>query len=233
MSLENDPFDTQPAPLPPQPPPELEPQPPGQFTDISGPPQREGPRVPVAVWIGLAILGIALCIAVVLLVILLTQGGGGGQARPTPTPTPVQPTVVAIPDVVAGGILVTLQGSHLRPNDLMVFYLRDPAKPTEPILQIGSTQTDSAGRFAWSFTYPSDPRWALIPNASVIVQSTATGGYLTVPLKVVPTGTIATSTVPTVAPPTWTPAPPVIILTPTPLPVSYRDRRSWCATIPR
>ncbi|CAG0926651.1 beta-glucosidase [Thermoflexales bacterium] len=221
MSLENDPFDTQPAPLPTQPSPELEPQPLEQYADISAPPQPEGPRVPIAVWIGLGILGIALCIAVILLLILLTQGGGGGPAQPTLTPTPVQPTVAAIPDVTSGGTLVTLQGSHLRPNDLMVFYLRDPAKPTDPILKIGSVQTDPAGRFAWSFTYPADPRWALIPNASVIVQSTATGGYLTVPLQVVPTGIVATGTVPVGVLPTWTPIPTGIIPTPTSPPVIY------------
>ena len=57
-----------------------------------------------------------------------------------------QPTVIASPDVVSGGTLVTLQGTNLRPNDLMVFYLRDPAKPTEPILQIGTKQTDASGQ---------------------------------------------------------------------------------------
>ncbi len=221
MSLENDPFDTQPAPLPPQPPPELEPQPTGQHTGAYGQPQPTRARVPIAVWVGLGILAVALCLAVLLLVIWLTQGGGGAQAQPTPTPLPPQPTVVAIPDVVSGGTLVTLQGTNMRPNDLVVFYLRDPAKPTEPILQIGTRQTDASGRFAWSFTYPSDPRWTSISAASVIVQSTATGGYLTVPLRVVPGGTIVTIVVPTRVPPTWTPVPTGIIPTPTSPPVIY------------
>ena len=67
-----------------------------------------------------------------------------------------------MPSVVSGGTLVTLQGTNMRPNDRMVFYLRDPAKPTEPILQIGTTETSAAGGFVWSFTYPNDARWTSI-----------------------------------------------------------------------
>ena len=85
----------------------------------------------------------------------------------------------------------------MRPDDLVVFYLRDPARPTEPILQIGTTKTGPGGRFEWSFVYPNDSHWTSITAASVIVQSTATGGYVTVPLRVVPGGTIPTAIVPT------------------------------------
>ncbi len=109
----------------------------------------------------------------------------------------------------------------MRPNDLMVFYLRDPARPTEPILQIGTTKTGAGGRFEWSFIYPNDPRWTSIYGASVIVQSTATGGYVTVPLRVVPGGTIPTVIVPTQPLPTWTPVPTGIIPTPTSPPVIF------------
>jgi len=151
MSLENDPFDTQPAPLPPMPPPEPPPEPTGQYTAANGEPHPEKPPVSIAVWIGLGILAVALCLAVFLLVLLLRQGGGGAQAQPTPTPSSSQPAVVAVPDVVSGGTLVTLQGTNMRSDDLVVFYLRDPARPTEPILQIGTTETGPGGRFEWSF----------------------------------------------------------------------------------
>ena len=135
----------------------------------------------------------------ILLLLLLLSGGGGAPAKPTPTAaTLAQPIVVASPDVVSGGTLVTLQGMNFRPNDRLMFFLRDPARPTEPILQIGTDQDAMpAGTFIWSFTYPSDPRWTSISSASVIVQSTATGGYLTVPLRVVPSTTIPTIIVPT------------------------------------
>lgn len=219
MSLENDPFDTQPTPLPTEPP-EPPPQPTGQYTATYGEPQPAGPHVSIAVWIGLGILAVALCLAVILLVLLLTQGSGGAQLKPTPTPTPLQPTVIAAPDVVSASTLVTLQGYNMRPDDLLMFFLRDPARPTDPILQIGSTKTGPSGRFEWSFVYPIDPRWTTISAANVIVQSTATGGYLTVSLRVVPGGTIPTIIVPTRPLPTWTPAPTSMVPTPTSPPVT-------------
>lgn len=221
MSLENDPFDTQPAPLPPSPP-ELPPQPTGQYTGAYGePPPAAGPRVPIAVWIGLGILAVALGLAVFLIILLVAQGSGGILAQPTPTPLPPQPEVIARPDVVSGNTLVTLVGRNMRPNDLVVFYLRDPAKPSEPILQIGNAKTSLKGRFEWSFVYPSDPKWTSISAASVIVQSTATGGYLTVVLRVTPSTTIPTVIVPTQPPPTWTPPPTAMFPTPTSPPVIY------------
>jgi hypothetical protein len=220
MSLENDPFDTQPAPLPATPP-EPPPQVTGQYTTGAyGQPQAAGPRVPVAVWAGMGILAMGLCIAIILLLVLLLSGGGGGAAQPTPTPIPQQPIVVANPDVVSGGMLVTLQGVNFRPADALVFFLRDPAKPSEPILQIGTTRTDVAGRFTWSFTYPTDPRWSSLAAASVIVQSTATGGYLTVPLRVVPSSIVPATAVPPIELATWTPVPTSVLPTPTSPPVT-------------
>jgi len=217
MSLENDPFDTQPAPLPIETPP---PQPTGQYTTSYSEPQPTGQRVPIAFWAGMGVLVMALCIAVILLLVLLLSGGGA-PAQPTPTAAPLQPIVIANPDVVSGGTLVTLQGTNMRPNDLLAFYLRDPARPADPILQIGTKQTDASGRFTWSFTYPTDPRWTSISAASVIVQSTATGGYLTVPLRVVPSTTMPTIIVPTRDVSTWTPVPTSMIPTPTSPPVIY------------
>ena len=143
------------------------------------------------------------------------------MAQPTPTPLPPQPEVIAIPDTVSGNTLVLLQGRNMRPNDLVVFYLRDPARPAEPILQIGTTKTGADGRFEWSFIYPSDPRWTSISTANVIVQSTATGGYVAVSLRVVPSGTIPTVVVPTREPPTWTPVPTGVFPTPTSPPVIF------------
>ncbi len=215
MSLENDPFDTQPAPLPTPPP---EPPPTGQYTTYGEPPPA-GPRIPVAVWAGVGLLIVALCLAMVLIGLLLTQGSGGIFPQPSPTPTPQQPVVVATPDVVSGGTLVTLQGTNLRPNDLLAIFLRDPARPSEPILQIGTTRTGVDGRFTWSFTYPTDPRWATLTSASVIVQSTATGGYITVPLRVVPSSGNLTIIVPTKPLPTWPPAPTGVLPSPTSPPV--------------
>jgi antitoxin component of MazEF toxin-antitoxin module len=220
MSLENDPFDTQPAPLPTAPP-DL-PQSSGQYTAAYGEAQPAERRVPIAVWAGMGILAMGLCIAMILLLLLLLSGGSGGApAKPTPTAAPPQPIVVANPDVVTAGTQVVLQGVNFRPNDTLMFYLRDPARPNEPILQIGSTRTDAVGRFSWPFTYPTDPRWASLTSASVIVQSTATGGYLAVALRVVPSSSVPTTIVPPIELATWTPVPTSMIPTPTSPPVIY------------
>jgi hypothetical protein len=227
MSLENDPFDTQPAPLPP-PVEEVEPYPP-PFEPAGQPPA----RTPIAVWIGLGVLVFALLIALGLLVILLSQGGGAAPATPTATAGVPQPTVSVTPQVVSGGTLVTIQGLNYRPNDRVVFFLRDPAKPTEPILQIGTTDVNAAGSFAWTFTYPNDARWTSISAASVIVQSTATGAYQTVNLTVVPGTTSPTIVVPTHEPPTAGPqptaVPPLPTFTPVPFPTATQtpDPNMW------
>lgn len=228
MSLENDPFDTQPAP-PPPPVEEAPPYAPPPYEPGGRPPA----RTPIAVWIGLGILVFALLLAVGLLVILLSQGNGTPPATPTATSGAPQPTVSAMPQVVSGGTLVTLQGLNYRPNDRIVFYLRDPAKPTEPILQIGTTDTNAAGSFVWTFTYPNDVRWTSISAASVIVQSTATGAYQTVNLTVVPGVNQPTIVVPTQQPPTYSPpptaVPPMPTFTPVPFPTATQtpDPNMW------
>jgi hypothetical protein len=228
MSLENDPFDTQPAPVPayfPEPAPEDT----GGYLAPSEPRPRAAWRNPV--WIGLGILGAAVLLIICILAALLLTQGGASTIQPTITPTPAGPLVVAQPDIVSGGSLVTLRGTNFRPNDRVIFYLRDPSQPSQPILQIGTTETSGTGSFAWSFTYPSVPPWTTIARASIIVQSTATGGYVTVGLTVAnvlvptvsgptPLATVLPVTPPPV-PPTWTPAP-MPTLTQTPDPNQWR-----------
>ena len=186
----------------------------------------------MAVWIGLGILAFALLIALGLLVIVMGQGGTA-PVTPTATVGAPQPTVSVEPQVVSGGTLVTLQGLNYRPNDRIIFFLRDPAQPTEPILQIGTTEVSAAGSFVWTFTYPSDARWTSISSASVIVQSTATGAYQTVNLTVVPGTTSPTVVVPTREPPTPGPqptaVPPLPTWTPVPFPTATQtpDPNMW------
>ena len=235
MSLENDPFDdvpsgplgeTQPAPLP------LPPSYPPQYSapvDVATPPPTL-PRWAIIVMVigGVLLLG-AIC---VLFTLLVTQN----VARPTPVPTTIipQPTVQAIPSTVSGGTLVTVRGFNFKPDERGVFYLRDTSRPTEPILQIGTTTATPQGTFDWSFIYPADERWTTITTASVIVQSMATGAYLTTDLTVVPAGTLVPTRMPptsgpivvTIPPLTWTPTPSAAqpTLTQTPNPNEWRGQ---------
>jgi LysM repeat protein len=125
--------------------------------------------------------------------------------RPTAAPTTAvpQPIVQAFPSAITPGMSVAVLGLNFKPDEQLVFYLRDASHPTEPILQIGSTRASPQGMVEWSFIYPSAAPWASITNASVIVQSLATTAYFTTNLTVASAGfltpTIVTSTQ---APPT-------------------------------
>ncbi len=239
MSLENDPFEdvppepmdeTQPAGLPPTYPPEFE-----QPTDVTQPPPLGIPR-----W-AIVVIGILAVLLLVLMCLLFTLLVTQNANRPTPIPTTAlpQPVVQAIPSIVTSGTVVSVRGLNFKPNEQVVFYLRDASHPTQPILQIGTTQVTPQGTFEWSFIYPADPQWTSITQASVIVQSLATGAYYTTDLNVVPAGFITpTILVPTHAPPTagpvvtippqpptWTPIAPVQpTLTQTPNPNEWRGQ---------
>jgi len=108
--------------------------------------------------------------------------------HPTSIPTTAvpRPVVQAFPSMITAGMNVTVLGLDFKPNEQLVFYLRDASRPTQPILQLGKIQASQQGTFEWSFTYPSAAPWASITNASVIVQSAATKMYFTTDLTTMP-----------------------------------------------
>jgi LysM repeat protein len=122
--------------------------------------------------------------------------------RPTAVPTAAvpmtaipQPIIQAVPSTITASMNVTVLGLGFRPNEQIVFYLRDASRPAEPILQIGNTQASLQGTFEWSFIYPSAAPWASLTNASVIVQSLATTAYFTTDLTVASAGILTPSIV--------------------------------------
>ena len=139
MSLENDPFDD----IPSQPPDETQPaEPPPSYpqfytqqTDVTAPPAPKLPR-----W-ALVVLGLIIVLLIAVICLLFTALVTENTNRPTPLPTTVtpQPQVQAAPATVVGGMVITVRGQNFKPNEQVVFYLRDATRPTEPILQIGST----------------------------------------------------------------------------------------------
>ncbi len=136
----------------------------------------------------------------------------------TPSPSLVPPSnlpqVIAAPNEIIAGSSFAIFGSNWTPNDSVSIFLRDPARPSDPILPIGSGQVKGDGTLAATVVYPTDPRWANLTQADIIVQAKSTGVYVTAsvtvqaPTPVPPTSTpTATSTrVPPTVTPTRVPA---------------------------
>jgi len=216
MSL-NDPLDPQSAPTTPIPQP-----PPFERSDESTPSVLSS--IPAGVWVVLAVLGVLVVIVIIVAASSIISIANV-PATPTPviTSTPSQsgPLVTVAPTSVLPGQVTMVTGSGFKSNDLVNVFLRDPARPADPILQVARGQTSVTGTVSVAFVYSLDPRWA-VNQVDVIVQSGSTGSYVTAPLAVLApsvTSTLAPlatePSVPTPVPSTWTPAPPP---PPTPIP---------------
>ena len=164
-------------------------------------------------------------VIVFLFVLVIALATSRGNAAPAPAtdqpPTPIetstpaesdQPLVVTSPVGVFAGGPLTVFGSNWTPGDTVTVFLRDPANPTEPIVPIGSGQVTAQGAVAVTVDYPTEPRWASLVKADVIVQAASTGAYVFTTVVIVPPPMTPTFTPTAISvPPTATPTP----LTPT------------------
>ncbi len=241
MSL-NDPLDPKtpeppyaaPLPQPPPPPP------------VAGPPRNRSLRAQFAsvspvVWLG---LGLIVTLLIVIAIIATTTLVRTFTAGPTPTPTPtrVVPALVLSPGTAIPGQSVSVSGLNLIANDPVTIFLRDPARPSDPILQVNQATVSSNGLLSAQFVYPGDGRWANLTRADVIVQSASTGAYWTAGLSVQPAGGIIvtppgnSTPLPMITPPPLTP-PPFATWTPLPtgatlLPPTSSAPTSSVVTVP-
>jgi hypothetical protein len=165
------------------------------------------------------VVTIVYIIAIALIIDLVSHGGmpvAGVPSVPLPTPsaTPAQAKVAVSPDTaIAGGTLVVF-GSDWTSNDTINVYLRDPNQPDQPILPLGSGQANANGVVVVSVIYPTDPRWANLTRAEIIMQAQSTGMYVAEPIVVQPPSATATAT------PTATLLPIGVTLVPTRVPPS-------------
>lgn len=178
-------------------------------------------------WIGLGIIGTLLVVIAIAAALIRTL-----SSAPTPTPTRAVPALSITPGTAVPGQRVTVSGFNLIPNDPVTIFLRDPARPSDPILQLNTATVSPNGSLAIEFLYPLEPRWARLSSADVIVQSASTGAYWTAGMTVKPGRVVVTPLIPTAvpfatwtprpgtySPPTWTPPAPTLVppsLTPTP-----------------
>ena len=152
----------------------------------------------------------------VLVILLATSRGDAAPAPATvqpPTPigtstpaNPDQPLILASPNYLVSGGAVEVFGVNWTPGDTVTVFLRDPAQPSEPIVSIGSGQVTEKGTVSVKVNYPTEPRWAKLSKADVIMQAASTGAYVSTTLDVAPAPMTPTHTATVISvPPTATP----------------------------
>ena len=166
----------------------------------------------------IAIVALA-SVIVFLFVLVIALATSRGNAAPSPAtlepPTPIgtstpaapdQPLVLASPNYLVAGGAVEVFGVNWTPGDTVTVFLRDPAQPSEPIVPIGSGQVTEKGTVAVKVNYPTEPRWAKLSKADVIMQAASTGAYVSTTLDVAPAPMTPTPTATVISvPPTSTP----------------------------
>jgi len=191
MSL-TDPLDPETS-EPERPIPEMPPPPP-----TGGTPRRRSVLAQFAavspwVWLGLGLIAtLLIVIAIIATATLVRTINPVAVATTAPTPTRVVPALSVAPGTAVPGQLVAVSGFNLIPSDAVKIFLRDPAKPSDPILQVNTGMVSANGLLSIDFPYPTTERWANLLHADVIVQSVSTGAYWTTGLTVVPSGQVAT-----------------------------------------
>lgn len=169
------------------------------------PPQRENRLLAAVIFFGSLLLMIVLGLGIGV-VRQLSMRSAPAVASPTATPD----LLVAGP-AVRGGEIVRLDGVDWPPNVLVSVSLRDPAQPSQR-LPIFSGQADARGVLTMIVTYPSDPRWADLPEVEIIVQTFDQSLEV---VRRVPVNRVTASPTPT---PTPTPPAPTDTPTATPSP---------------
>jgi hypothetical protein len=140
----------------------------------------------------------------------------------TSTPAADQPRAAVSTNPIDPAVPLTVVGSNWAPNETVTILLRDPAQPSAPLLLLGTAQADVNGLVVVNVTYPTEPRWAELSQAEVIIQSQTTNVYAAVsiavqapatpapgltlvPTRVSPTMTSTTTRMPPTVTPTRTP----------------------------
>ena len=143
------------------------------------------------VWLGLGIVAMLLIVIAIVATATLVRTVSAVPS-PTPTATRVVPGLSVTPNVAIPGQTVSVSGFNLIPNDPVTIFLRDPARPSDPILQVNKATVSANGLLSAAFAYPAQGRWAGLTRTDVIVQSAGTGAYWTAGMAVQPSGVIGT-----------------------------------------
>ncbi|MGE5603417.1 MAG: PA14 domain-containing protein, partial [Nitrososphaerales archaeon] len=131
-----------------------------------------------------------------------------GQGTPTATLSAVtgEPAIEIAPVAGDAGTRITVTGRNWRPGDTIFVRLEDAQTGQAPGLDQASAIVTDRGDFVVRFTYPYDPRWALMPSALVTVIDPATGQRVTAEFRILnpapASPTLEPTLTPTAVPPT-------------------------------
>ncbi len=139
-----------------------------------------------------------------------------GRGTPTATVSPVtgQPAIEIAPVAGDAGTRITVTGRGWRPADTVFVRLEDGATGEVPGLDQASAIVTDRGDFVVRFTYPYDPRWALMPRALVTVIDPATGQRASAEFRILNPAPASPTPLPTLVPATPVPTelPPTAVI---------------------
>ncbi len=160
-------------------------------------------------------------------VVAPTRAADQPQATP---PSAAPPSAAVSANPIDPAAPLTVVGSNWVPNETVTILLRDPAQPSDPLLLLGTAKADDKGLVVVNVNYPSEPRWAKLTQADVIIQSQTTNIYAAVSITVQAPATPepGLTLIPTRAPPTM---PPTLVPTRVP-PVIPSSTPVWWTVTP-
>ncbi len=170
-------------------------------------------RAKITAGIFLAVISVIYMIVIAMIIDVARTGSNTVVPPVTPvaaataTPAPNQPQVAVSSGAASPGTALSIFGSNWAPNEAITAFLRDPAKPSEPLLFLGNGQADANGLVVVNVNYPTDRAWAQVKQVDVILQSDTTSVYVSATIKVLPpppTTIPSLTLVPTRVPPTVT-----------------------------
>jgi hypothetical protein len=144
---------------------------------------------------------------------LLPVQAGRGTPTPTLSPATGSPTIEIAPVAGDAGTRITVAGRGWTPGNTIFVRLEDPQTGRTPGLDQASAIVTDRGDFIVRFTYPYDPRWALMPLALVTVIDPGTGQRAAAEFTVLNPLPVSPTPVPTLLPGSPTAKPPVVLPT--------------------
>ena len=125
-----------------------------------------------------------------------------GRGTPTATASAItgEPIVEIAPVSGDSGTRITVTGRNWQPGNTVFVRLEDAETGQTPGVDQASAIVTDQGDFVIRFTYPYDPRWALLPRTLVTVIDPVSGQRATVVFLILTPATATATAAPTATP---------------------------------